>query len=322
MKILLSGAAGYVGGHFLRRLVEDGHEVEALVRSIPPHLTRWIGRVRFRECDLASGTGLKTGNRADVFIHLGSADKRVSQDPDAAFRETCLSTRRALDYCLQTGSERFLHFSTAAVYGPLDGFVCEQDPLLPRDDHAATHAFAEEWVRMAARNHGLSSAIVRPANVYGAPLDIALDCWAGVPACFCVEAVQRGIISLNSSGAELRDFVSLEEVYNQSMGLIDNPHAWQAEAFNLASGSTTSILDVAWLVQRAAERELGLSCELSVQAGNSQRSDRFQFDTSRLIEASGRRPAALDLEGEIRRTLRMLSEAQNDRTHAAVAANG
>lgn len=321
MKILLSGAADYVGGHFLRHLVEDGHEVEALVRSIPPHLTRWIGRVRFRECDLAGGTGLKPGSKADVFIHLGAAGKRDSLDPDAAFRETCLSTRRALDYCVQTGSERFLHFSTAAVYGPLDGFVSEQDPLLPRDDYAATHAFAEEWVRMVARNHGLASAILRPANIYGAPLDVALNCWEGVPACFCVEAVQRGVISLNSSGEQLRDFVSLEEVYNQSMGLIANPHAWRSEAFNLASGSTTSILDVAWLVQRAAERELGLSCDLSVQEGHPMRSNRFQLDTSSLFEASRRRPAALDLEGEIRRCLRMLSDAQEDSARVATASN-
>lgn len=146
MKIALTGATGFVGGHVLRRLQDQGHAIRALARRP----MRALDHVEWVDGDLANRSALaRLVEGCDSVIHVAGVLNAPTADGFALGNVG--GTGNLLDVAAEAGCRRFVHVSSLAA----------REPVLSL--YGASKAQAEDRVRHAP----LSFAIVRPPAVYG-----------------------------------------------------------------------------------------------------------------------------------------------------------
>ncbi len=168
MKALVTGASGYIGGHLVKTLVREGHDVACLVRPTSRTARILDLPVLLREGDLRDVASLVAAVEGrDVVFHLAGAIRAPNR---TAFEEANVQgTGNLLKACLRAapGLERFVHVSSIAAVGPSpEGAVLDEDSVpRPVSDYGRTKLEAEKLVRAAFPR--LPATILRPPNVMG-----------------------------------------------------------------------------------------------------------------------------------------------------------
>ncbi|MEZ3182556.1 dTDP-glucose 4,6-dehydratase [Streptomyces pimonensis] len=181
MRLLVTGAAGFIGAHYVRTMLDGGYpgyegaRVTVLDKltyagnraNLPPAHPR-MDFVQGDVCDRALVRELLPGH--DAVVHFAAeshVDRSVSSG--AAFVTTNVGgTQSLLESCLDAGVERFVHVSTDEVYGSIDeGSWDENCPLLPNSPYAASKAASDLVARSYRETHGLDVSITRCSNNYG-----------------------------------------------------------------------------------------------------------------------------------------------------------
>lgn len=181
MKILVTGAAGFIGSHYVRTLLAGGYpgaehaEVTVLDKltyagnraNLPeqhPGLTFVQGDI----CDLPLLLDLLPGH--DAVVHF-AAESHVDRSIEAAaefVRTNVGGTQNVLEAALRTGVRRVVHVSTDEVYGSIaEGSWTEDWPLMPNTPYAASKAGSDLVARSYWKTHGLDLSITRCSNNYG-----------------------------------------------------------------------------------------------------------------------------------------------------------
>ncbi|MFC9608989.1 dTDP-glucose 4,6-dehydratase [Streptomyces niveus] len=181
MRILVTGAAGFIGSNFVRNLLADnyagwqGARVTVLDKltyagnrdNLPATHPR-LEFVRGDICDAGLLRELLPGH--DAVVHF-AAESHVDRSLEGAgefFRTNVLGTQTLLDAVLHTGVERVVHVSTDEVYGSIgEGSWTEDWPLLPNTPYAASKACSDLVARTYWRTHGVDLSITRCSNNYG-----------------------------------------------------------------------------------------------------------------------------------------------------------
>jgi len=161
MKVLVTGASGFLGTAACARLLAEGHEVDALVRrpgSEPAGTTAVAGDLG----DAAAVTAAVTASSPDAVLHL--AAEIASQRDEARIRAVNVDgTRALLDACTAAGSPRVV-FTSTVVTGDAGGrLLVEDEPLPVATPYGRSK---QEGERMLAESE-LPYVIVRPSHVYG-----------------------------------------------------------------------------------------------------------------------------------------------------------
>lgn len=150
MKVLLTGATGFVGGHLLQRLLAEGHAVSALVRNAQKAGQSPSANVTLVQGDVVEGGGLHEGLKGcDAVIHLVGI---IVEDGKATFERVHeTGTRNVVEAAKRSGVARFLQMS--AIGARADGVAPYQ----------TTKWNAEELVRQS----GIPYCILRPSLIFG-----------------------------------------------------------------------------------------------------------------------------------------------------------
>jgi dTDP-glucose 4,6-dehydratase len=169
MKILVTGALGFIGSHLVKKLIEAGHKVTGFDRlSDTSKRSRISLNFRLINGDLNDMSNICEG--MDVVFHL-AADTFVDhsiRDPQRFVRDNVLGTAKLLEDAIANHVFRFFQISTDEVYGErIDGKWTENAPLNPRNPYAATKAAADCLVLSYANTYGLNAVITRCENNYG-----------------------------------------------------------------------------------------------------------------------------------------------------------
>ncbi len=167
--VLVTGAAGFLGGALVRRLVQEGAKVRAGVRRIPqdalPNVDYFAGDLGDSEYVdvLVAGVG--------TVFHAGAAMKGSAADFQ---RGTVAGTRNMIEACLRHQVERVVYVSSISVLehaARSAGPVSEAWPLEPhaelRGAYTQTKLEAERMVRSAAQERGLPAVVIRPGVIFG-----------------------------------------------------------------------------------------------------------------------------------------------------------
>jgi UDP-glucose 4-epimerase len=165
VRVLVSGATGFLGRHLVARLTER-HEVLAIARRPAPaglgKVAEWVLMDLSRPIDPA-----RLPERVDAVVHLAQSE-RYREFPDGAedlFAVNVASTFGLLDYARRAGASRFVHASSGSVYGASHEPLTEGSPLAPAGFYAASKAAAERLVESYAGL--LHTVVLRPFFVYG-----------------------------------------------------------------------------------------------------------------------------------------------------------
>ncbi len=251
MHVLVTGAAGLIGGELCARLASAGHTVTALVRSNPDVLANDGQPAAVADVlkgDLAlDGMGLdpavleRVAREIDLVLHC-AALTRFDLDQEAYRATNIDGTGRALDLARRAGAG-FLHVSTAYVCGGRSGRIGEDDAL-PTDGftngYEASKAAAEALVRAS----GVPFVIARPSIVLGDSRTGAIRQFDTIYAAFRLIAESRVRHMPVSQGATL-DFVPLDHVAAGIVALAERFGEARGGAYHLVSGGPVPVAEFA-----------------------------------------------------------------------------
>jgi nucleoside-diphosphate-sugar epimerase len=170
MKIFITGATGYIGQRLMERLLAQGHEVKALVRSIPDDSTFNHPKLMFQVGNLLDRVSLEKGMEGcNQAYHLAAYARPWAKNARTYFEINVQGTLNMLEAARKAGVEKLVYSSSCAVLGRSNGSPITEDHV--RDIHFFTEYesskhIAEMYVRNYSKN-GLETVIVSPSKVYG-----------------------------------------------------------------------------------------------------------------------------------------------------------
>ncbi|MGX1476755.1 UNVERIFIED_CONTAM: UDP-glucose 4-epimerase [Streptomyces canus] len=222
MRVLVTGAYGFVGNAVVRQLAQAGHDVIAMTHRPPASPLPSAPVVSTVHADLLKPEELRAAVRdADAVVHLAALTRvRESfEHPDEYEAVNRGGTDALLDACAAEhartgGALRFVQASTAAVYGvPEQQPVDEQTPPRPNSPYGKTKLAADEAVIRRATTAALEAVVLRAFNICGAVAGVGdSDLSRIIPKAIAVAAGQASHIDINGDGSAVRDFVHVDDL--------------------------------------------------------------------------------------------------------------
>ena len=254
MRIVVSGAAGFIGSHFCDRLLADGHTVVGLdnfltgSRSNVAHLA---DHTRFRLCAQDVTQPLAIDGAVEGVVHMASpaSPKDYLEHPIETLDVGSLGTRRMLELALGSGA-RFLLTSTSECYGdPLEHPQAETywghvNPVGPRSCYDESKRFAEALTMAFHRQHGLRTNIARIFNTYGPRMK--LDDGRAVPS-FLDQALRGEPLTVFGDGSQTRSFCYVSDLVDGLCRLMLSDERYPV---NLGNPVEMTILEFAERIRR------------------------------------------------------------------------
>jgi UDP-glucose 4-epimerase len=255
-RALVTGGAGFIGSHVSDAFLARGYEVDIIDDLSTGRRENVPERARLHVLDVGSpdAARLVSAERFDVIVHLAAQiDVRKSVD-DPRFDATInvlgtLSLLEAMRATDRRTSTRFVFASTGgAVYGdfgtPPNG---ETTPKEPESPYAISKLSVEYYLTYYARVHGMDTASVRFANVYGPRQNAHGE--AGVVAIFCGRILDGVPLRVFGDGRQTRDYVYVGDVAEATVRAatmpLPPPGRVDDRAFNVGTGVETSVVDLA-----------------------------------------------------------------------------
>lgn len=168
MRILISGAGGFVGRHLAVTMARNGHDVVALMyRTFPPELAK-EPRVRLEQVDLARADVLPADS-FDALIHCAAAIPSTVPDEAELMRINVEGTRRLFDHALRSGARVVIFCSSIAVYGRIEEKIVEATtPVHEPNAYGRSKLEGERLLDELSRtNEGLRALSLRLPGVVG-----------------------------------------------------------------------------------------------------------------------------------------------------------
>jgi len=163
MRVLVTGAGGFVGRVVARRLAREGHGVTALYRKSEP---RGLAGVALLKADLLALAALPA---IDAVAHCAADVPALCPDPDRLYRSNVEGTRALYDAAWRAGARRFVYLSSMSIYGTIaDKVVTEDTPSTAPDVYGRSKLEGERLLAaLAARDATVVALTLRLPGVVG-----------------------------------------------------------------------------------------------------------------------------------------------------------
>jgi dihydroflavonol-4-reductase len=172
LRVLVTGATGFTGGHLARALAGRGYAVRAFVRDAARATALTgpsVASIELVAGDLEDRASLDRAARGvDVVYHIAAIYRQAGL-PEARYRAINASAVRAvIEAAAAGGARRVVHCSTVGVHGDIERPPANEDaPLRPGDVYQETKVEGESVARQAAADTGMAVVIARPTGIYG-----------------------------------------------------------------------------------------------------------------------------------------------------------
>jgi nucleoside-diphosphate-sugar epimerase len=266
---LVTGGAGFIGGHLVDRLVKEGYFVRIIdnlssgnLNNIQRYLS-W-GKVDFVKGDIRDASFVrKSLDDIDVVVHLAALTSvpLSVKNPDLAFDINLSGTLNLIRSSIEEKVDRFVFASSCAVCGdPKFLPVNEEAQTNPISPYAESKLLAERYCLGFSARQLLSTVVLRFFNVYG-PRQ-GMNDYSGVITRF-IEFIKRGLpLVIYGDGSQTRDFVNVKDVVEAVLTSMKSSKA-VGEVFNIGSGNYTSINELAETILKLTGANLQIHHEKS-----------------------------------------------------------
>jgi dTDP-glucose 4,6-dehydratase len=312
LRIIVSGAAGFIGSHFCDYLLARGHSVVGLdnfLTGSPENLEHLAKAPRFRLVEQDITKPFSVEGEVDCVVNMASpaSPKDYLDHPIETLEVGSIGTQQMLELAREKGA-RFLLTSTSECYGdPLEHPQVESywgnvNPVGPRSCYDESKRFAEAITMAYHRQYGLQSNIVRIFNTYGPRMK--LDDGRVVPA-FLDQALRSEPITVFGDGSQTRSFCYVSDLVEgiHRLMLSDEPYP-----VNIGNPNEMTILEFARHIQQLTGSRSGIMFQPLPQDDPRQR----RPDISKARELLGWEPV-VSLDEGLKETI-----AYFQNLHAAV----
>lgn len=305
MRILITGGCGFLGSSCAELLSTSNFEVSILSSDAPEYMKEWIKKYKLISGDI---TDINISNKIcedyfDAIIHFAAANERkCALNPREAIDINVFGTKNMLDICKKKNINKFIYISTFHVYGSQKNYasITEETEPNPVNEYAITHYFGELYCKQFAANSNISCIILRPSNFYSGPLFNEINRWELIPNNFIKQVVESGKILIKSSGCEVRNFISINDLYSAIMLSLEYDKS-KLETFNVGGEKNYSVNDIAQIVADVYKNNIN-NKDIPIEHlnKNAGKETKFTFDISK-IKAIGYKPHS-NIDEEIKET--------------------
>jgi UDP-glucose 4-epimerase len=258
-RVLVTGAAGFIGRHLTRRLLEQGHDVVATDLEPPPEFVMGVAdeNLDYRRGDVTDASfvdDLLAGEYDRVF-HLAAivgVDQYV-ETPLKTMEVNVIGTKRLLEGFVGTDT-RFVFASTSEIYGKNPDVPWHEDndrllgpPIKHRWSYSTSKSACEHMINALMESGEITATVIRPFNVYGPEQrpDFVLSA-------FVKEAVTGGTLQVFGDGTQTRSPTFIEDFLDGILMASTHPEG-ENEVFNIGGTREVQINDLAELVLDIAD---------------------------------------------------------------------
>jgi dTDP-glucose 4,6-dehydratase len=297
MRILITGAAGFLGSHLCDRLLREGHEVVGMDNFItgrPQNLAHLSGNPKFSFIRHDVSNFIFVPGKLDAVMHFASPASPNENSPYGyvnlpiqTMKAGALGTHNTLGVA-HANQARFLLASTSEIYGdPLEhpqkeSYWGHVDPNGVRSVYDEAKRFAEALTMAYHRFHGVDTRIVRIFNTYGPRMHI--DDGRVVPN-FLKQAICHEALTVYGDGSQTRSFCYVDDLVEGIYRLLLSD---EHEPVNIGNPVETTILEFASAINRLTENPAGVTFRPSARSQSDPQ--RRRPDISRARQALGWEP--------------------------------
>lgn len=243
MKALVIGGNGFIGSHLVDELVEKGHDVRVVDRSLLTY-SNPISKVDYRICDFADQLAVADALEGiEVVFHLLSTTVPFTSnlDPAGDINSNLVGTVRLLEAMNKKRIKRIVFLSSGGtVYGfPKKSPISETHPLNPICSYGVVKVAIEKYLFMYQELYGLVPVILRPSNPYGERQTHSGV--QGVIGTFMNKITNGQAIEVWGDGTVIRDFVYVKDLVRLCRIVSETN---ETGIFNAGTGVGHSIIDV------------------------------------------------------------------------------
>jgi len=268
-RILVNGAGGFIGGHLVKRLKDEGHWVRAV--DIKQHEYTALPADEFVQGDLRDAAVVRSVMEGidDVYqlaADMGGAGYIFTGDHDAAVMHNSATINlNTLEFGVQAGVKRFFYSSSACIYPEHNqrdpqNPKCSEDsayPAAPDSEYGWEKLFSERLYFSYGRNHGVQVRVARFHNIFGPQ-----GTWCGgrekAPAAMCrkvAETADGGEIEIWGDGLQTRSFLYVDECLEAVRRLMESDFAGPV---NIGSEEMVTINQLAEMAMSIAGKKLSI----------------------------------------------------------------
>jgi UDP-glucose 4-epimerase len=248
MKVLVTGAAGFIGSHMVDRLLTDGHDVTALdvyTTGIEQHLLNknYSQKFRIHSVSVADREALKPEyfRGVDWVFHLAGKSNIVPsiENPLIYHDVNVTGTINVLELAKKAKIKKLVYAASSSCYGIPDIYPTpETAEIRPQYPYALTKYMGEEYVMQWGQVYKIPVISLRLFNVYG-PRIRTYGTYGPVISIFTAQKLAGKPFTVVGNGKQSRDFTFVTDVVAAFIAAAESPVT--NEVFNVGSGGTYSI---------------------------------------------------------------------------------
>jgi len=313
MRILITGAAGFLGSHLCDRLLSEGHDVVGMdnfITGSPNNIAHLAGNEHFTFYKHDVSNYIFLPGKLDAVMHFASPASPNPASPYAYFnlpiqtmKAGALGTHNTLGVA-KANNARFLLASTSEIYGDpaehpqKETYAGNVDPTGPRAVYDEAKRFAESLTLAYHRQHAVDTRIVRIFNTYGPRMD--LEDGRALPN-LLKQALLGQPLTVYGDGSQTRSFCYVDDLVD---GIVRLLYSDEHMPVNIGNPIEMSILQFAESINRMTGNKAGITY---IDARSSRDPQRRRPDITRAKEILGWEPK-INLDEGIERTIPYFKE--------------
>ena len=285
MRILITGASGYLGGRISSFFSSMSKYEIILATRRAVKIPKNFKNIKVIQINWKDEKSLFDAcTNIDVIIHkagMNAQDCKIN--PEEALNVNGIYTSKLVENAILNKVKKIIYFSTAHVYNsPLKGIISEDVKPKNKHPYSTSNLAGEKSVIQAHISNNIQGVVFRLSNCIGAPKDINSNCWMLLVNDLCKQIIVDQKMKLNTDGKQLRNFITITDVCRVVNLFIElNFKSSENTIFNVGN-ETISIIEMAKIIQKRCKLILGFSPKLEINKEDNSQVENFQFKTNKL----------------------------------------
>jgi UDP-glucose 4-epimerase len=255
MKVLITGGAGFIGHHFVEKLVKENIDVVIVDNLSSGSKEQIPTSAVFYEANIEDGNieNIFASEKPDYVVHLAAqvSVQFSMKNPLVDCQTNIAGTINLLENCVKYKVKKFIFASSAAIYGEPEYLPIDEDhPQHPISFYSLSKQTSEQYIRLFSNHFGLNYSILRFANVFGPGQNSHGE--AGVISIF-LHSILEHTAPIIYGGEQTRDFVYVKDIADAIYSALSKG---RNQTYNISTNTETKINDLLTIMLKKVNSNL------------------------------------------------------------------